>query len=204
MASDDEDNGSYARLTELGLLHLRDKPEELLKALQALGQKRQGAEAAWELEAAKIRAKNAAPPPAKPNQVKAPAPAPAPQAPPKATGPRRKSSTLLTLTRTPGRCADCRHLNHGTTDHREGLYFCQMAHARKEGDQRCDVKQQFPASPADQKLSPKKWPTYYFYEPHDGTNCTYERLEDSRLLLEDASPESKKAAKADQPFIPGE
>lgn len=217
MASDDDDNGSYARLTELGLLHLRHDPVALKKALDALGQERAQEERAWEKEAAQIRQRHAAttpetpaapkvvvPPPKASSQPRAPLPAQA-EAPAKAKGGlKRKSSTLLILSRTPGRCGDCRHLNHGTTDHREGLYFCQLAQARRAADQACDVKQRFPSDPKDAARPPSSWPEYYFYQAFDGSNSTYQCLEDSRLLLEDAGPEARARAQADRPFIPGE
>jgi hypothetical protein len=45
---------------------------------------------------------------------------------------------------------------------------------------------------------------YYFYEPFDGHNCTWQHRGDYRVLAEDAEPAVRTAMQADHPFIPGE
>jgi hypothetical protein len=49
---------------------------------------------------------------------------------------------------------------------------------------------------------PSTWKLYFAYEHFDGSNRTYERSEDLRLVAEDADETIRQSLNADVPFIP--
>ena len=114
---------------------------------------------------------------------------------------RRKSSTLLTLTRTPGNCGECRHANQGTVDFGEGKLFCAVRYRTKRREQPCDEQMPLPRR-AFQPIA--EFTLYHLFERYDGTNCTYDRLQDTRMLAEDADAELREQLQADRPFIPSD
>jgi hypothetical protein len=141
-------------------------------------------------------------PPAAPPRSPAAAPSPSPAAPALREYPRgRKSSTLLVATRTPGACRACRHANQGTADMSEGHVFCQIDDGVKALDRACDVARPLPRTQAALAGDPSAWATYHFYEPYDGANGTWGRLQDVRLMAEDADEGIRRGLRADVPFI---
>lgn len=119
---------------------------------------------------------------------------------PRATAPlRKKSSTLVIATRTPGKCTECRHSNQGTVDFEEGKLFCGFAKEPKTATQTCDV-----TLPLRAQLDSNAVETYYLYEPYDGDNGTFAKTEDLRILAEDADEGLRRSLHAHRPFIEGE
>ena len=109
-----------------------------------------------------------------------------------------KSDTLLTLSRAPGLCGTCRHANRGTVDFQEGHVFCELGGAARHVNFPCD--QQVPLTRAV-AAAPE---TYYCYEAFDGRNGTWGRLQDARMLAQDADEEMRRALRADIPFVPAD
>jgi hypothetical protein len=203
MISDDDDEGrSYENLRKLGLLHLLGKPEELLKELDRRIAERKKLEEDYEKERLAIRARHEA---QLEEEARRAMPMPEELPPvelrePEPRRPRTKSSTLAVLTKKPGTCLTCRHSNQGTLDFSEGLAFCWIAKSTKRPTQTCDVTQILPRHPGTDL---KTWETYAFYQPYDGTNGTYEKSEDLRLLADDADEDMKRTQQADIAVIPG-
>lgn len=114
---------------------------------------------------------------------------------------RVKSDTLLTLSRAPGPCIACRHANQGTADLAEGHLFCQISAAWGPAPARRDATctRRVPDDPSFLHLR-----GLWFHEPFTGANGTWDRLEDSRLLPPDASPELRAQMRADEPYIPAD
>ncbi|UCC73052.1 MAG: hypothetical protein JSV86_00365 [Gemmatimonadota bacterium] len=110
-----------------------------------------------------------------------------------------KSSTLCIASRSPGRCTTCRHANQDTVDFTEGRICCGWDGKPKAADQTCDVAVQIPRD-----VGGKGTDRYFVFEPYDGGNGTWGKLEDTRILAEDASPELRHALQADTPYIPPE
>jgi hypothetical protein len=110
----------------------------------------------------------------------------------------KKTSTLITGTRSPGTCATCRHSNQETVDFREGHLFCWMDRQTKGDAQRCDVIRPLPKSTRD---AVEAWTPYYLYEPYDGKNGTYDRTQDLRIVAEDADDDIRRSLRADIPVI---
>jgi hypothetical protein len=109
-----------------------------------------------------------------------------------------KSSTLCIASKEPGVCGKCRHSNQGTVDFAEGHVFCSWISGARHPAYVCDVRLPLPRG---QGLAPEP---YYLYEPYDGTNGTWGRRQDTRLLAPDASPELRAQLQADVPFIPAD
>ena len=109
---------------------------------------------------------------------------------------RIKSSTLCIVTRQPGACGDCRHANQGTADFRENHVFCQWDRRPRRTELRCDVSRML--SPSQTGADAE----YFMFETFDGTNCTWHRVQDSRILAEDADAARRREMQADQPFLP--
>ena len=109
-----------------------------------------------------------------------------------------KSSTLCIASREPGVCGKCRHSNQGTVDFGEGHVFCSWVPGARHPAYSCDLQLPLPRDPGGPS-SP-----YYLFEPFDGSNCTWGRRQDSRLLAPDAGPELRAALQADIPFIPAD
>jgi hypothetical protein len=108
-----------------------------------------------------------------------------------------KSSTLCVASKEPGVCGHCRHANQGTADFAEKHVFCGWVSGARHPNYTCDVKRHLPReSSADGNFA-----EYFLYEPYDGTNGTWGRRQDTRLLAPDASAELRKALQADIPFI---
>src|SRR5205823_7704389 len=107
MIEDDDDDGrAYERLRKLGLLDLRDKPNELTKALDRILAERKAFEEQQEIERLKIRARvdreraqNA------PTTSDRPSSEPSKAKTPNKGAPKKKPSTLVIATKTPGSCA---------------------------------------------------------------------------------------------------
>jgi hypothetical protein len=187
---DDDDMRAAEQLRSLGLLHLRDKPEELKKALARLVEERKRFEKAEELERQKIR-----------ERFLKGEPPPAPKAPPPPTttkAPAKKTSTLYVTTRSPGTCATCRHANQGTADFDEGRVLCWVDKRTKQITQTCDVTMALPRTSGQPVAA---WSTYHLYQPYDGENGTYEKSTDTRILAEDADAKLRAAQRADEPVI---
>ncbi len=111
---------------------------------------------------------------------------------------RKKSSTLVIATKTPGPCTACRHANQGTVDFAEGKLFCWFAKATKTATQQCDV-----TLPLRKSTKSTEVETYYLFERYDGDNGTFAESEDLRILAEDADEDLRRSLHADRPFIPG-
>ena len=110
-----------------------------------------------------------------------------------------KPNLLLTVTLSPGACGSCRHANQGTVDFAERHIFCKWGGPPRQPDQICDqriVAQPTPHGPIV--------PGYYYYEPYDGTNCTWGYKGDYRILAEDAEPAVRNYMQADCPVIAGD
>ena len=95
-----------------------------------------------------------------------------------------KTLTTITATRRPGRCARCRHANQGTRDFEEGRVLCGIDGQRKSGADKCSVR----------RLLPNRLPivvdemrAYWLYAPWTGSNGTFGKLEDLRIVAEDAT-----------------
>jgi hypothetical protein len=111
---------------------------------------------------------------------------------------KKKTSTLILATKTPGTCAECRHSNQGTADFAEGHAFCWMDKNPKRREQTCDVVRPLPKSASDPVA---KWSPYFLYEPYDGENGTYDRATDLRIIAEDADEPLKRSLRANVPVI---
>jgi hypothetical protein len=114
--------------------------------------------------------------------------------------PKTKSSTLVIATKSPENCAKCRHSNQGTVDFREGHLLCWMDKQTKRPETRCDVVRHLPRSTSMD--DPKSWSSYFLYQPFDGSNCTYDKSTDLRIIAEDADEALKRSLRADKPLIP--
>ena len=112
--------------------------------------------------------------------------------------PKRKSSTLVVASQTPGRCKECRHSNQGTVDFAEGKLLCWIAKTPKRAEQECDVTLPLPSRLGQ---DPATFQTYYLFEPFDGENGTHGVSQDLRILAEDADDGLKKSLAADRPSI---
>ena len=108
-----------------------------------------------------------------------------------------KPSLLLIVSLAPGTCGSCRHANQGTVDFAERHIFCGRGGPPRQPDQLCN--QNMAAVPT---LYGPVVPNYYYYEPYDGTNCTWHFFGDFRILAEDAEPAMRKCMQADRPLIP--
>jgi hypothetical protein len=111
---------------------------------------------------------------------------------------KKRPSTLLIASATPGPCARCRHSNQGTADFAEGHLFCQMDGATKRRDQDCQVELRLPRHARSERSS---WGRYFAFEEYDGRNGTYGRLENARLMAEDADDELRTFLQADIPVL---
>ena len=107
-----------------------------------------------------------------------------------------KPSLLLIVSLNPGTCGSCRHANQGTADFAERHIFCKWGGPPRQADQLCN--QRMMAVPA---LGGPVVPNYYYYEPYDGVNSTWEYVGDYRVLAEDAEPAMRKYMQADQALI---
>src|SRR5690349_5293781 len=110
-----------------------------------------------------------------------------------------KPSLLLIVSLNPGTCGSCRHANQGTTDFAENHIFCKRGGPPRQPDQLCN--QSMVASPS---LYGPLLPNYFFYEPYDGTNATWQFVGDYRILAEDAEPAMREQMQADCPLIAAE
>jgi hypothetical protein len=108
---------------------------------------------------------------------------------------KRKTSTLLIVSRQPGRCGTCRHANQETADFREGHVFCQFGGGALNINHICD--QRIPAF----HRRDEEPELYYCYEPFTGNNGTWQKLQDTRVLAADADDEMRICLKADEALI---
>lgn len=109
-----------------------------------------------------------------------------------------KSNTLLTVSRTAGKCGECRHANQGTVDFSEGLVFCQRGGGRRTRDSECTERIPAMATPGGALA------VYFLFEPFDGSNGTWGALQDARVLAEDADVQMRSDLRADTPVIPAD
>lgn len=99
-----------------------------------------------------------------------------------------KSLTYLLASSTAGRCSDCRHSNQETVDFNEGHIFCELDSSGKKTQQTCTVERDLFVT--DEHGGTRR---YFLFEPYDGANGTFGRLENRRIVRPEDASRGKKA-----------